>query len=477
VVAAAVLLVAGAACSSTPSVTTGPLPESELAAAAPTSAPEALYPLSGTRDYDVERYDLDLTYDPASTAITSYAVMTAVAAAPLTTITLDLGPLAIDGATVDGAPAAAVQQSEGKLHVTPAAPIAPGTRFSLAVAYHGVPQRRDDGTLGGPVGWISTPSGSYTSNQPDGASTWLPANDRPGDKALTRLRITVPDPFYAVANGVLAGEDRTVPGKVSTTWDMAQPMAPSELEVAVGSLVPVAGATPAGLPMSSYVAANGTDVNSSLALAGQVLDFYVGLFGPYPFGASGVIAGDLPAGVDVDAQSRPLLSTADLAGVLGVRQHRVLSTALAHQWFGAAVTPARWQDVWLADGFTTYARWLWMEHAGLQRVDDAAANALARTNELRAAFGAPDRPTAGAMSSPAVADGGAVALHALRQTVGDEVFFTILRTWVADHLGASATTEEFVDHASKVAGEDLTGLFMTWLSSTSVPDRYPTPSS
>jgi aminopeptidase N len=70
-----------------------------------------------------------------------------------------------------------------------------------------------------------------------------------------------------------------------------------------------------------------------------------------------------------------------------------------------------------------------------------------------------------------------VALHALRQTVGDDVFFTILRTWVADHLGASATTEEFVDHASKVAGEDLTGLFMTWLSSTSVPDRYPTPSS
>ena len=39
-----------AACSSPPSVTIGPLPESELAAATPTSAPEALYPLSGTSE-------------------------------------------------------------------------------------------------------------------------------------------------------------------------------------------------------------------------------------------------------------------------------------------------------------------------------------------------------------------------------------------------------------------------------------------
>ena len=290
------------------------------------------------------------------------------------------------------------------------APIAPGTRFALAIAYHGVPQRRTDGTLGAPVGWISTPSGSYTRNQPDGASTWLPSNDRPGDKAATRIRVTVPDPFYGVASGALAAEDRTVPGRVSTTWDMVQPMAPSEVEVATGPLVRVDGATPAGLPMSSFVAANGTDVNGSLGLAGQVLDFYVGLFGPFPFGAGGLVAGDVPAGVDVDAQGRPLLSTADLSGVLGVRQHRLLSTALAHQWFGAAVTPARWQDVWLAEGFSTYARWLWMDHAGLQRLDDAAANALARTDALRAAFGPPDRPAADAMSGPSVADGGAVAL-------------------------------------------------------------------
>ena len=77
------------------------------------------------------------------------------------------------------------------------------------------------------------------------------------------------------------------------------------------------------------------------------------------------------------------------------------------------------------------------------------------------------------MSGPSVADGGAVALHALRQTVGDDRFFTILRSWVSEHTGESATTDDFIDHASKIAGEDLTGLFMTWLSGTSVPEQYP----
>ena len=44
---------------------------------------------------------------------------------------------------------------------------------------------------------------------------------------------------------------------------------------------------------------------------------------------------------------------------------------------------------------------------------------------------------------------------------------------MTEHTGGSATTDDFIDHASKVAGEDLTGLFMTWLSGTSVPEQYP----
>ena len=75
-----------------------------------------------------------------------------------------------------------------------------------------------------------------------------------------------------------------------------------------------------------------------------------------------------------------------------------------------------------------------------------------------------------------MADGGAVALHALRKSVGDRTFFAILKTWVAKYAGQSVTTEAFIDHASDIAGEDLTGLFLDWLSAEDVPEDYPQPS-
>ena len=38
---------------------------------------------------------------------------------------------------------------------------------------------------------------------------------------------------------------------------------------------------------------------------------------------------------------------------------------LAHQWFGDSVSVERWKDIWLNEGFATYAEWLWSEHEGL----------------------------------------------------------------------------------------------------------------
>jgi aminopeptidase N len=462
-------LVALCGCSGTPSVTTAPLrtPLPQTGA----EEPEQLFPRSGTSAYDVDRYDLDLAYDPKTGAVKANAWMSARATERLDEISVDFGGMEIAGVTVNEVPAAAVEQGAGKLHVTPAQPLPPGTAFILGVGYSGVPSVRSD-PLGSPLGWIRTAKGSYTNLAPNGSSTWLPTNDRPGDKAVFRLRLTVPAPFRAVANGVPLQQERAA-DRVTTVWEMAEPMAPSELQITVGELGRLDTTSPGGRVLTSFVAAGSPDPAQALALAGRMVDYYSQLFGPYPFATAGLTAIDAPAGLAVAAQGRPLVSAADLAAPVQPHEQGVLATALAHQWFGAAVTPARWQDVWLSEGFTTYARWLWMEEAGLQRVDDAAANALDRTNDMRAAFGPPDRPTADDLASPAVADGGAVVLHALRETVGDGRFFTILRRWVAANHGQSVTTDAFIDHASDVIGEDLTEFFLTWLSADEVPAEYP----
>lgn len=73
----------------------------------------------------------------------------------------------------------------------------------------------------------------------------------------------------------------------------------------------------------------------------------------------------------------------------------------------------------------------------------------------------------------AVYDRGALAVHALRVAVGDEKFFEILRTWVAEKKYSDATIEEFVALAERVSGQQLDQLFQTWLFTKGSRRRLP----
>jgi aminopeptidase N len=65
---------------------------------------------------------------------------------------------------------------------------------------------------------------------------------------------------------------------------------------------------------------------------------------------------------------------------------------------------------------------------------------------------------------------GAMTLHQLRLTVGDDDFFKILRKWVKLHAGGNVTTDEFIELAERVSGQDLSELFDAWLFTPGRPE-------
>jgi hypothetical protein len=236
-----------------------------------------------------------------------------------------------------------MQQADGKTTDAGGA-IAPARDSGSPFAYHGVPQRRDRRHPRGPVGWISTPSGSYTRNQPDGASTWLRPTT-PGRNGRHAHPLTRTDPSTRWPTG--PGRRRTAPcpAGCSTTWDMAQPIAPRAGRWRSGRSS--ASTLPRRWPpMSSFVAANGTGRERQPRAGGQVPRLLRRLFGPFPFGACGRAspvtsrrrrrrrAGSPPA------RRRPTL-----AGCSAVRQHACSAPRWPPVVRRAAVTPARWQDV------------------------------------------------------------------------------------------------------------------------------------
>jgi aminopeptidase N len=56
-----------------------------------------------------------------------------------------------------------------------------------------------------------------------------------------------------------------------------------------------------------------------------------------------------------------------------------------------------------------------------------------------------------------------MTLHRLRNRVGDRDFFRILRVWAQSRAGDNVTTRQFIRLSETISGEQLDGLFHTWL--------------
>ena len=92
-----------------------------------------------------------------------------------------------------------------------------------------------------------------------------------------------------------------------------------------------------------------------------MIEAFEGLFGPYPFEAYGVLVVDEPLGVALELQTMSIFGTDWFAP--GSDLDAISAHELAHQWFGNHVSVAEWDDIWLNEGFATYAQYLWLEAA------------------------------------------------------------------------------------------------------------------
>jgi aminopeptidase N len=429
------------------------------------------FPGYGNSGYQVDHYHLRVRYDPASKELAGTATIEAVATADLAGFSLDLTGLTVRSVVVDGAPAEAARGDE-KLVVTPAEPVPERDRFTAVVDYHGVPEPVNSRALGS-NGFQASDEGAFVIGQPRSASTWFPVNDHPLDKATYQIDLTVPAGLAAVSIGVPEGRT-SADGWSTWRWAEPTPTASYLTMLAIGDYR-VHQSEHRGKPLVTAVHADlPARVDRQLGRSGEIADLLAGWFGEYPASAYGGIAlADQRVGFALETQSRPVYGPSFFAA--GNDPTWVIVHELAHQWFGNSVSVRGWNEIWLNEGFATYAEWLFEERDGgdtAQETFDSYWDGPGA--EERFWSTAPGDPGPDRLFSAAVYLRGAMTLHALRTTVGDEVFFRILREWTDRMAGGNASTADLVALSQRVAARPLEELFDQWLYTTDRPD-YPAP--
>src|SRR4051794_12963800 len=426
------------------------------------SAGDSYLPAHGDDSWAASHYDLTLRYRPSGNRLDARAVIRAVAVRPVSSVALDLVGLAVTKVTVDGRRPKRFTQRKGKLLIALAHPVGPGQEFQVDVAYGGRP-RPVRGNWG-EVGWEELREGALVAGQPDGAPTWFPCNDHPADKASYRLTITVDNPFTAIANGRLVHQKR---GAGATTWvyEQDEPMASYLATVQVGHYEIRRGPTgPVALGVARP-ARLGRAADVDFARQAEMMDCFTEFFGPYPFDTYTVVVTDDELEIPLEAQSVSIFGANHVDGRR--TYERLVAHELAHQWFGNSVGVARWKDIWLNEGFACYAEWIWSEAGGGPRAQELAdrygKRLRASAQDLMLADPGPEL-----MFDDRLYKRGALALHAVRRTLGDEPFFEMLRAWADVHRHGTVTTDDFLAHVAAVSPGALDAL-RPWIVEVAVP--------
>ncbi len=412
--------------------------------------------------YDVQNYRLKLSFDIPRKYIFGNLEMNALNLSDtLNKIYLNFSSdMKINGILLNGENA--VYKSENNFIIIDSRnKVRASENFIVKIDYEGSPKNSGFDSFGFKT--FDDEPGIYTLSEPNYAPTWWPCKDLTTDKTTFEMIISVPSQLTAVSNGVLQEVKDEPNGYKTFYWKESYPITTYLVSIAIGkydkwSEVYFSSDSSKRMPVDyytypSYTERAKTDWKNTVGMVG----YFSGLFGEYPFinekygmAMFGWVSGSM---------EHQTITSMGYTLVTGTGTYEdVVVHELVHQWFGDAVSPRSWKDIWLNEGFATYGEALWVEHT---KGKDEYTKYMMK-QDFGNFQGTVYNPE-GFIFGPTVYNKGSWCLHMLRGVVGDSVFFRILNTYFDRYKYKTADTYDFKKVCEEVSGTDLTYFFNEWI--------------
>ncbi len=299
-------------------------------------------------------------------------------------------------------------------------------------------------TMGGEKSYL------YTQCEPINARSIFPCQDSPAVRFTYTAELIVPSDLLGLMAAAFV-EIKEGNSELSFHYEMAQTIPAYLFALAVGNIshrdissrVRIY-AEPEQLQAACWEFANTEDLITEA----------VKLYGPYDWERYDLLV--MPPAFPFGAMENPRLTFISPTTITGDRSHvPTVAHELAHSWTGNLVTCATWEDIWLNEGWTTYAEQRIIESfEGIEFASMVAAYNQRKMLENMERIGHHNPHTAlrpdlkggdPEGSAPLISyQKGYAFLRRIEECVGREEFDHFTHKYIAEHRFTSIDTKEFL---------------------------------
>jgi len=417
-----------------------------------------------THDFDVLRYDLTLLPYASADILEGLALIILTPEIPnLSSIFLHEEGLTILSIMDENCNYLTGGYVPGGINIELVQPFQPGDSVQIYIEYT-APLVANYSQVGFHK-WIDY---TFTFAEPYGARKWFPCYDLPFDKAEVIERIWVYGVYQAAGNGILTD---IVPfgSDLVYLWEETHPISTYLISFAAGPYLHLTDTSAAGIPLNYYVyPEDSAAAVYDFANTGDMLDFFSEKFGDYPFDHYGMAMSHIFNGWG--AMEHQSVTTYGDNLVSGNRQYEyIVSHELSHQWWGDALTPLTFADIWLNEGFASYAEALYIEaryDTLVEHMENKAESYFQEDQYFRYPI---YNPPPDYLFGSAVYNKGCWVLHMLRYVMGDDAFFAAWRNYFQNYIYGNVVTAEFQAEMETEYGSSLDWFFDEWVYQAGYP--------